>query len=211
MPRKLPLSKQLVRRDESAPFFGRIVSADVSCPRCDWTTRIGRVGGKKRKFDQAVTRRGERRTWNPRTMRFKCQRCGLVLRLGLLAHRVIARGGSPAAPEGTVPTYAQALSLRRELSRIRWEREGVAAPNNAWAEQATPALEDDERDERGVPAEKGVQESQDPAAEAQTLWADLFRLAGRVVEFHQAEEGDIPSEVNELQRIIWRIEQARLR
>lgn len=207
MPRKLPLSKQLVRPEESAPFFGRIVSADISCPRCDWTTRIGRAGGLRGRGQDAQSRRMRARAWNSRTCRFTCQRCGMVLRLGLLAHRVVERSGSLAAPEGTVPTFAQALSLRRELSRIRWARAGVAQPNNAWAEQATPALED----EKGVQGEKGVPPAEDPAAEELTLWADLFRTAGRVVEFYQAEDGDIPNELNDMHRVLLAIERNKVK
>lgn len=204
MSRKLPLSKQLVRREESSPFFGRIVSADIACPRCDWTTRIGSFGGSKRRREGAQIRKTRGLTWNPRTCRFKCPKCELVIRLGILAHRVVERGGSPAAPEGTVPSYAEALSLRRELSRLRHQRDGVAEPNNAWAAEATPAIE--KAGEKGVP-EKGVLGRES----TETLWADLYRTAERAVQFYMAEDEDIPNELNDLNKVLLMIAQRRLR
>lgn len=134
-PAKPPLKRRLRRRD-SVELFARIVAADFSCPRCDWTTRLRSqaAGG----WSKLPTRRSEKvadsrdRTWDPRLSRFHCGNCGLVLYLGIVAWPALQ--AAALAPMDTVPSYRQALALRRRLSRLAEERRRGADGVNALGE-----------------------------------------------------------------------------
>lgn len=138
---KPPLHPKRVQRRSSDAIFARIVTADFSCPRCDWTTRLrSNEGGGK---SALAIRRGEsssepkERTWTPRLSRFHCGQCGLILYLGIVAWPCFERAGEVLGrpPADTVPDYRQALSLRRELSRLARDRRKRRDLVNALGEQ----------------------------------------------------------------------------
>lgn len=136
-PAKPRLEGRTVRRRDSQAIFARIVAADFSCPRCDWTTRLrsqGASGAGRLAKGKARVKVKHDRVWDPRLARFNCGGCGLVLHLGIVAWPTVekARGGTP--PD-TVPTYRQALSLRRELSRLAEEARRGGDGVNALGEE----------------------------------------------------------------------------
>lgn len=115
----------------NTPFFARILSADLACPRCDEVTRIGTRGTRRAEAGMYV----DDRVWNPLTCRWRCPSCKLTLRLGVVAHPLVKRSSrEKRRPPDSAPNMAQALKLRAFVSRIvaeRWravERKGRRPP-----------------------------------------------------------------------------------
>lgn len=115
-------------------FFARLLSAELSCPRCGSVTRINtRRSGKTTSRLSAI--------WDPRASRWTCPGCSLVLVLGVIAWSPDV--GSPAyPPHDQIPTLLESAGLRHLRG---WKVEGERIP----ARQEVNVVVIDEPDSRG--------------------------------------------------------------
>lgn len=152
---------------DSTPFFARITQADVACPRCDYVTHVGspRLRGGRRiprpKTPDMV--------WNRTTCRWRCPRCQLTLRLGVVAHPVEPKTRFALAVDA-VPNLKQALELRNMVSRMSPERlTGGLAELNRVAEGEQPWVPEDDlltRRADVVPRTAGIADAPEKARRA---------------------------------------------
>ncbi len=112
--------------DTSLRFFARPEKFDFACPRCDWTTH--------------VTKSANRRVWDPRMARLECMGCHAVYLIGIVAWQTSA-GKFTRTPKDQTPTVAQALRLRRGLSRYVQFRMMKGRDLNVLFDELPPATE----------------------------------------------------------------------
>jgi len=85
-------------------FFGRIIRAEIACPRCQRVARLQTRGGGG---------------WDPKISRWTCPGCGLVLVMGIIAW--VPDQGLALAPHDHVPTLLESAALRHLKG---WKVEG---------------------------------------------------------------------------------------
>lgn len=141
----IPRTPLLKRKLRTSPgLFARIITADFACPRCDCVHRLG-LNTARRKLIRT-------KSWDPTTCRFQCVKCGLTLRLGIIAWPVMKRARISRAPLDTIPTYQQALQLRRKVNAVSREKlsiRGEGASVNTLSEAEIPDDPGEEFNTRG--------------------------------------------------------------
>lgn len=86
-------------RLDGDPFFARIRSMDMECPRCGEVYYCHARGG----------------AYRPRLGRFYCPSCGLILAVGVVVYPVTTAAYHGTPPDWK-PSYRQALALRNQMS-----------------------------------------------------------------------------------------------
>lgn len=96
-------------------FYVRVNGFDIACPRCGATSHVNKDTSRS--------------CWEPRTCRWSCRECFLVLTIGIIGWpRAKGRWGQP---NDTTPTVREALALRQGLGLWAQTRLKRGRPVNA--------------------------------------------------------------------------------